>query len=160
MARTKTPANVVGPQIRKLRNKLDLTQDELAARCQLHGLDISHGTLSQIEARLRCVSDVELFQSRRCSKFQPTICSQPPCASRGTNRVPGTELVADVRRREFSPPALRTESTYQPWPLNPAPAAWHRRAGESGSAFAASVFPQASQSGTVAPENESGNAVP
>jgi len=62
MARTKTPANVVGPQIRKLRNKLDLTQDELAARCQLHGLDISRGTLSQIEARLRCVTDVELFQ--------------------------------------------------------------------------------------------------
>ena len=62
MARTKTPANVVGPQIRKLRNKLDLTQDELAARCQLQGLDISRGTLSQIEARLRCVTDAELFQ--------------------------------------------------------------------------------------------------
>ena len=62
MARTKTPANVVGPQIRKLRNKLDLTQEELAARCQLHGLDISRGTLSQIEARLRRVTDSELFQ--------------------------------------------------------------------------------------------------
>ena len=62
MARTKTPANVVGPQIRKLRNKLDLTQDELAARCQLHGLDISRGTLSQIEARLRRLTDCELFQ--------------------------------------------------------------------------------------------------
>ena len=62
MARTKTPANVVGPQIRKLRNKLDLTQEELAARCQLHGLDISRGTLSQIEARLRRVTDLELFQ--------------------------------------------------------------------------------------------------
>ena len=62
MARTKTPANVVGPQVRKLRNKLDLTQDELAVRCQLHGLDISRGTLSQIEARLRCVTDVELFR--------------------------------------------------------------------------------------------------
>jgi transcriptional regulator with XRE-family HTH domain len=62
MARTKTPANVVGPQVRKLRNKLDLTQEELAARCQLHGLDISRGTLSQIEARLRRVADSELFQ--------------------------------------------------------------------------------------------------
>jgi transcriptional regulator with XRE-family HTH domain len=62
MARTKTPANVVGPQIRKLRNKLALTQDELAARCQLHGLDITRAILSHIEARLRCVTDLELFR--------------------------------------------------------------------------------------------------
>ena len=30
MARTKTPANIVGPQIRKRRSELDLTQEELA----------------------------------------------------------------------------------------------------------------------------------
>jgi transcriptional regulator with XRE-family HTH domain len=62
MARTKTPANVVGPQIRKLRNKLDLTQEELAARCQLHGLDITRAILSHMEAQLRCVTDSELFK--------------------------------------------------------------------------------------------------
>ncbi len=62
MARTKTPANVVGPQIRKLRNKLALSQEELAARCQLHGLDFSRAILSHIEARLRCVTDSELFK--------------------------------------------------------------------------------------------------
>ncbi|MEI6218543.1 MAG: helix-turn-helix transcriptional regulator [bacterium] len=45
-----------------MRNKLDLTQEALAARCQLHGLDISRGTLSQIEARLRRVADSELFR--------------------------------------------------------------------------------------------------
>jgi transcriptional regulator with XRE-family HTH domain len=61
MARTKTPANIVGPQIRKRRNQLGLTQEALAAQCQLHGLDISRGTLSQIEARLRCVTDDELL---------------------------------------------------------------------------------------------------
>ena len=61
MARTKTPANVVGPQIRKRRDELGLTQEELAAQCQLGGLDISRGTLSQIEAQLRCVTDDELF---------------------------------------------------------------------------------------------------
>ncbi len=61
MARTKTPANVVGPQIKKLRNKLRLTQEQLATHCQLAGLDISRGTLSHIEARLRCVNDTELF---------------------------------------------------------------------------------------------------
>jgi transcriptional regulator with XRE-family HTH domain len=61
MARTKTPANIVGPQIRDRRNQLGLTQEEFAAKCQLNGLDISRGTLSQIEARLRCVADDELL---------------------------------------------------------------------------------------------------
>jgi transcriptional regulator with XRE-family HTH domain len=62
MARTKKPANVVGKEIQKRRYGLGLTQEQLAAKCQLHGLDISRGTLSQIEAQLRCVSDSELFQ--------------------------------------------------------------------------------------------------
>jgi len=65
MARTKTPANIVGPQIRKRRSDLGLTQEELAARCQLEGFDISRGTLSQIEAQLRCVTDDELLALAR-----------------------------------------------------------------------------------------------
>ena len=62
MARTKTPANVVGPQIRTLRNKFALTQDALAARRQLDGPDITRAILSHIEAQLRCVTDLELFK--------------------------------------------------------------------------------------------------
>ena len=57
----KKPANIVGPQIQKLRYGLGLTQEQFAARCQLRGLDISRGTLSQIEAQLRCVIDSELL---------------------------------------------------------------------------------------------------
>ena len=57
----KKPANIVGPQIQKFRYQLGLTQEQLAARCQLRGLDISRGTLSQIEAQLRCVVDSELL---------------------------------------------------------------------------------------------------
>ena len=68
MARTKTPANIVGPQIRKRRNELEMTQEELATRCQLNGLDISRGTLSQIEAQLRCVTDDELWALARVLK--------------------------------------------------------------------------------------------
>ena len=60
MAKTKTPANVVGGQIQKRRKALGLTQEAFAARCQLHGFDISRGTISQIEARLRGVRDHEL----------------------------------------------------------------------------------------------------
>lgn len=54
------PQNIVGPVIRKLRYQQGLTQEMLAARCAVCGLDISRGTLSKIEAQLRCVTDAEL----------------------------------------------------------------------------------------------------
>ena len=68
MARTKKPANIVGPQVRKRRNELGLTQEELATQCQLNGFDISRGTLSQIEAQIRCVTDDELLALARVLK--------------------------------------------------------------------------------------------
>jgi DNA-binding XRE family transcriptional regulator len=61
MPRKQFPANIVGPQIRKARYQLSLSQEQLAARCQLLGLDISRSTLAQIEIRLRFVSDNELL---------------------------------------------------------------------------------------------------
>jgi transcriptional regulator with XRE-family HTH domain len=61
MPRKKYPANVVGPQIRKVRGRLNLTQEELSTRCQLAGLDISRSSLGQIESRLRYVTDEELM---------------------------------------------------------------------------------------------------
>jgi len=61
MARKPKPANVVGKEIQKLRYQLGLTQEQFASQCQLKGLDISRGTVSQIEAQIRCVSDEELF---------------------------------------------------------------------------------------------------
>ncbi len=54
------PKNIVGPQIRKLRYQQNLTQEMFAARCSVRGLDLSRGTLSKIEAQLRCVTDAEL----------------------------------------------------------------------------------------------------
>lgn len=61
MAKANKSANLVGPEVQRLRNKLGLTQEEFAAQCQLGGLDISRGVLSQIEARIRCVTDQELL---------------------------------------------------------------------------------------------------
>lgn len=55
------PRNVVGAQIRKLRYQQEMTQDDLAARCGRLGLDISRGTLAKVEAKVRCVSDEELY---------------------------------------------------------------------------------------------------
>jgi transcriptional regulator with XRE-family HTH domain len=55
------PQNVVGPQIRRIRYQHGLTQEMLAARCARFRWDISRGTLSKIEAQLRCVTDGELI---------------------------------------------------------------------------------------------------
>ena len=52
--------NIVGPKIRRLRSQKGWTQEDLAARCTVRGLDLSRGTLSKIEAQLRCVTDQEL----------------------------------------------------------------------------------------------------
>jgi transcriptional regulator with XRE-family HTH domain len=54
------PQNIVGPQVRKLRFQAGITQEALAARCGILGWDLSRGTLSKIEAQLRCVTDMEL----------------------------------------------------------------------------------------------------
>ena len=61
MARKYKTANVVGKEIQKQRYQMGLTQEQFATQCQLQGLDISRGTVSQIEAQIRCVSDSELF---------------------------------------------------------------------------------------------------
>lgn len=52
--------NIVGPQVRKLRDQRFVTQEMFAAKCTLLGLDVSRATLSKIEAQLRCVTDSEL----------------------------------------------------------------------------------------------------
>lgn len=54
------PLNVTGPQIRKKREMLGMTQDQLAAKCQVLGLDMTRSTLAKIETRIRAVSDHEL----------------------------------------------------------------------------------------------------
>lgn len=57
----KRPLNLVGPQIRRLRDRRGLTQAALAEKLQLHGWDISRVSLGKLEARLRWVSDCELL---------------------------------------------------------------------------------------------------
>ena len=54
------PLNIIGPRVRALREAAGLTQDQLAARCQRLGLDITRGTLAKVEASVRSVSDHEI----------------------------------------------------------------------------------------------------
>ncbi|QLE29488.1 helix-turn-helix domain-containing protein [Vibrio parahaemolyticus] len=57
-----TIVNVVGVQVRKFRKQQKLTQEQLSARCNVIGLDISRGTLAKIEAGVRQVLDTEVVQ--------------------------------------------------------------------------------------------------
>ena len=60
--------NIVGSQVRKIRYSRGLTQEALAASCQRLEFDLSRGTLSKIEAGLRCVTDKELIALARALK--------------------------------------------------------------------------------------------
>ena len=53
--------NVVGPTIRKLRNRKGWTQEELAAKLQVEGWDCTRSWLARIEARQVQVKEYELL---------------------------------------------------------------------------------------------------
>ncbi|MBI5801873.1 MAG: helix-turn-helix transcriptional regulator [Verrucomicrobia bacterium] len=55
------PANVVGAHLRRIRSAQGLTQEQLAARCQVQGLNLTRSTLAKIEAQVRLLKACELF---------------------------------------------------------------------------------------------------
>ena len=52
--------NIVGENVKKIREKNGWTQEQLAAKCHLLEWNISRGTLAKIEANVRGVSDNEV----------------------------------------------------------------------------------------------------
>lgn len=53
--------NASGAVIRMLRERLDLSQEQLAAKLQLAGLDLTQKAVSRIETGERVVPDFELI---------------------------------------------------------------------------------------------------
>ena len=53
--------NIVGPKIRQIRESKNLTQEELATRCNLLDWDITRSTLAKIESQVRRVTDEEIL---------------------------------------------------------------------------------------------------
>ena len=49
--------NRIGPQVRNIRESKGMTQENLAARCNLLKWSISRGTLAKIESQVRRVTD-------------------------------------------------------------------------------------------------------
>ena len=57
---TKSPANLLGPQIRRLRTARGWSQSKLATRLQLNGVDIRRDVVGQIESQLHCIKDKDI----------------------------------------------------------------------------------------------------
>lgn len=64
--------NIIGPQVRKLRHEQGISQEQLAAKLQVLGLEISRAGLSKIEAQLRCVTDKEFALIARALRVDIT----------------------------------------------------------------------------------------
>jgi transcriptional regulator with XRE-family HTH domain len=57
----KAKLNVIGPQVRKLRERKGWSQSEFAVKLQLFGWDTSQDSVSRLENQDRRVPDLELF---------------------------------------------------------------------------------------------------
>jgi len=55
------PRNLIGPQLRRIRNERGLSQTALAAHCQRKGWDAGRDIIKHIEAQVRAVRDAELI---------------------------------------------------------------------------------------------------
>lgn len=53
--------NLIGGNLKKLRTKLKISQQELSNRLELLGVYICRGSISRIEDFSRTVTDIELF---------------------------------------------------------------------------------------------------
>ena len=61
---------IIGENIRKARNAMDITQEELAAKLQILDCNISRGTLAKIEAGIRHISVEEINAIKEVLKMK------------------------------------------------------------------------------------------
>ena len=76
-------ANDIGPNVTKLRLRRGLTQEQLAAKLQISGADMSRQVVANIEARRRRVYEDQirgLVKVLRCT-FDELFFSSPPATS-------------------------------------------------------------------------------
>jgi transcriptional regulator with XRE-family HTH domain len=64
--------NVIGPQVREIRDSQGLTQEALAARCEILKWNVSRSTLAKIESQVRRVTDEEVALLAKALKVKIT----------------------------------------------------------------------------------------
>jgi transcriptional regulator with XRE-family HTH domain len=62
--------NIVGPQVKYLREKSRMTQEQLTVQCNLINWNISRSTLAKIESQVRRVTDSEVELLARALKVK------------------------------------------------------------------------------------------
>ena len=88
------PRNMIGPQVRRLRNSRGLSQPQFAELLQRKGWDISRDTVAKIEDQRRWVSDFE-------AAFLAEVLKVPIAellASRGRSQR-SSDYIARLERR-------------------------------------------------------------
>ena len=60
LKRAKFPANVSGPQIKRLRMARGWSQAKLAERLQLNGLDVGREMVARVECQTHRIRDLEI----------------------------------------------------------------------------------------------------
>ncbi len=53
--------NVIGSQVKQIRKAQGLSQEQLAAKCNLLEWDLSRSTLAKIESKVRRITDFEVI---------------------------------------------------------------------------------------------------
>lgn len=64
--------NVCGKRVKEARKKLNLSQEELAARLQVGGVIIERDSISRIEKGTRFVADYEILVLSEILKVSPS----------------------------------------------------------------------------------------
>lgn len=54
------PRNIIGPKVSEIRNRHGWSQEQLAAKCQMAGWDITRSIIAAVEGRVRWVGDFEM----------------------------------------------------------------------------------------------------
>jgi DNA-binding XRE family transcriptional regulator len=62
MKKPRPTKNIVGSQVRKIRNEIEISQTDLAAECQRQGWDVSRDVVAKIEDGRRWVADQEIIR--------------------------------------------------------------------------------------------------
>ena len=60
IGKTTEKNNICGERVREARERLNLSQDQLAAKLQTEGLGVNQNSVSRIETGKRIVADFEL----------------------------------------------------------------------------------------------------
>lgn len=89
--------NVVGPYVRRVRASRDLSQPDLAARCQRLGWNIGRDIIARIEARIRLVTDFELLLL--ANALEVPVGDLFPPEARVASRSPRPMAPAAMRKR-------------------------------------------------------------